>query len=263
MAGCRNSKPAPVRRLGMTRALVSSSDDISPRASCSTSSGTRSQGKSGRRRAWFSAATSSLLVTALGAVRLNAPLAVLASSRNRMAAISSVSEIQLMTCVPVPKRGSAPKRAGVSSRASTPPPLPRTRPLRRCATRMPACAAGAAAASQSETTRDKNPCPAGESSVTSRPPVSPYQPIAEAVSRTLGGAACAASTVASARVARTRLARISALYDRVHRWSPTPAPARWTQASTPLSAGSPASAARGSQRISSVACGGRLTRRTT
>jgi hypothetical protein len=76
---------------------------------------------------------------------------------------------------------------------------------------MPASAAGAVAASQSYTTRDRNPLPAGASSVTSRPPVSPYQPIAEAVMKVSGTGFAAASAVASARVASTRLALISDL----------------------------------------------------
>ena len=81
---------------------------------------------------------------------------------------------------------------------------------------MPAARAGSAAASQSCTTRDRNALPAGALSVTSRPPVSPYQPIAEAVMNAFGrGSAAAspvlASAVASAPVASTRLARISAL----------------------------------------------------
>ena len=44
---------------------------------------------------------------------------------------------------------------------------------------MPASRAGAAAASQSATTRERKAWPAGASSVTAAPPVSPYQPIAE------------------------------------------------------------------------------------
>ena len=78
-------------------------------------------------------------------------------------------------------------------------------------TRMPASSAWRAAASQSLTTSGRKPEPAGEDSSTSRPPVSPYQPMAEPDSRTAGGALAAASAPASARVPRTRLARISAL----------------------------------------------------
>ena len=51
---------------------------------------------------------------------------------------------------------------------------------------MPASRAGSAAASQSCTTRDRNALPAGAASVTSRPPVSPYQPIAEAMMNAFG-----------------------------------------------------------------------------
>ena len=53
--------------------------------------------------------------------------------------------------------------------------------------------------------------PAGADSSTSRPPVSPYQPIAEPDSRTAGGRLAAASAATSAWVPTTRLARISAL----------------------------------------------------
>ncbi len=76
---------------------------------------------------------------------------------------------------------------------------------------MPARLAGSAAASQSCTTRDRKPFPGGASSVTSPPLVSPYQPIAEAATKTAGVGLAAASAVARARVASTRLARISAL----------------------------------------------------
>ena len=53
--------------------------------------------------------------------------------------------------------------------------------------------------------------PAGASSVTAAPPVSPYQPIAEAEMNANGRGDKPARAVASARVASTRLARISAL----------------------------------------------------
>ena len=84
-------------------------------------------------------------------------------------------------------------------------------PERRQATRRPACRAGSAAASQSRTTPARKPCPAGEDSSTSRPPVSPYQPMADPHSSTGGGWSMAASRLASACVPSTRLARISAL----------------------------------------------------
>ena len=195
----------------MTRALVSSSDDISPSASRSTGAGTRSQGRSGRRNARCSAAVSSPLVTGEGAVRLNAPARPSVSSRNRMARTSSVSEIQLTTWRPSPKRGSSPSRAGSASRARTPPRGLRTRPLRACATRSPASRAGSAAASQSCASRARNPSPAGESSVTSRPPVPPYQPTADATTNVFGAGSHLVSAVARDRVASTRLALSSAL----------------------------------------------------
>ncbi len=76
---------------------------------------------------------------------------------------------------------------------------------------MPADRAGAAAASQSATTRERNAFPAGASSVTAAPPVSPYQPIAEPEMNVSGRGDKPARAVASARVASTRLDRISAL----------------------------------------------------
>jgi hypothetical protein len=210
-AGYRNSNPAFLRRLGVTHALVSSSDDISPSASRSTGAGTRSQGRSGRRNAACSAAVSSPLVTGFGAVRLNGPLVVSVSSRNRMALTSSVSEIQLTIWLPSPNLGSSPNLAGSASRDSTPPRGLSTRPLRVCAMRIPAFLAGSAAASQSCTSRARNPSPAGSSSVTARPPVPPYQPMADAEMSVFGGGSALVIAVASARVASTRLALISAL----------------------------------------------------
>src|SRR5689334_24961838 len=105
---------------------------------------------------------------------------------------------------------------------------------------MPVSAAGLAAASQSWTSRDRNAGPAGADSSTSRPPVSPYQPMADATIRVAGGWPSLVSAPASARVPSIRLALISALYLAVQRWSATPAPARWTQAPSPSSADRPA-----------------------
>ena len=219
----------------------------------------------------MSAAVNSEFVAGAGAVRLTGPLTSSRSSRNLMAPISSDSEIQLMTWRPDANLGHRPSRASGSSRASNPPRGVRTRPLRVWTTRMPAPAAGPAAASQSRTTRARNAWPAGPDSSASRPPVSPYQPMAEAVTRVAGGGSSLASAPASARVPSTRLALISALYLAVQRWSATPAPARCTQAPSPSRADearppeavSPASAARGSQRTSSAARGARRTSLTT
>jgi hypothetical protein len=180
-----------------------------------------------------------------------------------MAPISSCSEIQLMACVPDANLGHRPSRANGSSLASSPPAGVRTRPLRRFTTRIPAPAAGPVAASQSRTRRARKPVPAGADSSTSRPPVSPYQPMAEAESSVAGGEPSLASAPASARVPSTRLALISALYLAVQRRLATPAPARCTQAPRPSSASgfglSPASADSGSQRTSSADRGGRRT----
>ena len=182
-----------------------------------------------------------------------------------MAPISSDSEIQLMTCLPDPNLGHRPSRACAGAagradhRAGSGPG--------RCVGARRGCrrsAAGVAEASQSRTSRARNACPAGADSSTSRPPVSPYQPMAEAAIRVAGGGLSLASAPASARVPSTRLALISALYLAVQRRSATPAPARCTQAPSPSSppaayGTSPASAARGSQRASSAARGGRRT----
>ena len=81
----------------MTRALVSSSTAASPRPRRSAGAGTRSQGRSRRPTAAMSAAVNSAFVAGAGAVRLTGPLMSLRSSRNLIAPISSVSEIQLMT----------------------------------------------------------------------------------------------------------------------------------------------------------------------
>ncbi len=78
-------------------------------------------------------------------------------------------------------------------------------------TRIPASRAGAAAASQSATTRARNVFPAGASSVTGAPPVSAYHPMAEATMKVAGRGDKATRAAASARVASTRLDRISAL----------------------------------------------------
>ena len=252
----------------MTRALVSSSTEASPTARRRAGAGTRSQGRSRRPAAAVSAAVNSAFVTGAGAVRLTGPLMSSRPSRNVSAAISSDSEIQLMTWRPEENLGSTPSRASGSIRASSPPRGVRTRPLRGCTTRMPASAAGSAAASQSRTSRARKDGPDGADSSTSRPPVSPYQPMAEAATKVAGGGLSLASAPASARVPRTRLALTSALYLAVQRWSATPAPARCTQAPSPSRADepgapdaiSPASAARGSQRASS---GAREARRTS
>jgi hypothetical protein len=145
-----------------------------------------------------------------------------------------------------------------------PPPAARTSPVRGYTTRIPALAAGSAAASQSSTTRERKAFPASADSSTSRPPVSPYQPMAEPDTRVSGGELSLVSAPASARVASTRLVLISALYLAVQRWSATPAPARCTQAPSPSSSAGldglkPASAARGSHRTSSADRAGRRT----
>jgi hypothetical protein len=213
------------------------------------------------------AVVNSEFVTATGAVRLTGPETSLRDSRKPIARISSDSEIQLMACVPDPNLGHRPSRASGSSLASRPPAGVRTRPLRRFTTRMPACAAGPVAASQSRTRRARKAVPAGADSSTTRPPVSPYQPMAEAQSSVAGGEPSLANAPASARVPSTRLALISVLYRAVQRRLATPAPARWTQAPRPCRVSdfgpSPASADSGSQRTSSADRGGRRTSLTT
>src|SRR5579875_2087818 len=233
----------------------------SPMARRSAGAGTRSQGRSRRPRAAASAAVNSELVTGSGAVRFTGPARSPRPSRNRSAAISSCSEIQLITWVPGPNLGSRPSLASGSSLASSPPRGLSTRPLRTCTTRMPAFAAGSAAASQSLTTPARNVLAGGADSSTARPPVSPYQPIADAVTSVAGGMARLASAPASARVPSTLLALTSALYPAVQRRSATPAPARCTHAPIPVSSSgsTAASAAPGSHRTSSADRAGRRT----
>src|SRR5215469_11876926 len=89
--------------------------------------------------------------------------------------------------------------------------------------------------------------------------------MAEADSRTAGGVLAVASAPTSARVPRTRLARISSLYAAVQRRPPTLAPARWTTASRPSRApgANPPVGASGSQAISSSLAGAWRTSLTT
>ncbi|MBN9521295.1 hypothetical protein J0H58_22705, partial [bacterium] len=75
----------------------------------------------------------------------------------------------------VPSLSTAPppvRNAG-SCFASAPPRGVSTMPVRRKATRTPASAAGAAAASQSRHTSARKPAPMGESSVSTSSPRSP------------------------------------------------------------------------------------------
>jgi len=152
----------------------------------------------------------SALLTGEGVVRFTGPLMPSRPSRNRAAATHSDSPIQLITWLPVPIRPPRPRRNSGSSRPRIPPLGDSTTPERSVTTRIPARAAIPAAASQSRTTSERKPLPAGSDSVTSRPPVSPYQPMADPESSTSGGVAIAASAPASARVPCTRLSRISA-----------------------------------------------------
>ena len=83
-----------------------------------------------------------------------------------MARTSSVSEIQLITWRAVAEPGQHPEPGGQHQPGQHAAAGPRTSPVRRQATRMPAARAGSAAASQSCTTRGRKPVPAGASSVT-------------------------------------------------------------------------------------------------
>src|SRR3954447_21994920 len=87
--------------------------------------------------------------------------------------------------------------------------------------------------------------------------------MAELDNNTLGRGDNDAHAVAMVRVPSTRDLRISRLYAGVHRWSPTPAPARWTTASVPARPARSTSPVAGSQRTSSADCGGLRTRRIT
>src|SRR5262249_1600674 len=71
--------------------------------------------------------------------------------------------------------------------------------------------AGAGGASQWCGSGARNSSRGGVSSVTSRPPVAPYQPMADPLIRVAGAGSSLVSAVARARVASTRLALISAL----------------------------------------------------
>ena len=65
-------------------------------------------------------------------------------------------------------------RVHVSARHEVPPPaLVSTMPVRRWATRTPACSAGAVAASHCRQTSARKPCPLAAVSSVSRSPVSP------------------------------------------------------------------------------------------
>jgi len=179
-----------------------------PTASLSAGVGTSST--AGRRTAAARAEVNSALLTGFGVVRFTGPAMSARPSRNRAAATHSDSPIQLITWRPDPIRPPRPSRNNGSSLPSIPPRGDSTRPERSVQTRMPAAAASPAAASHSRTTSARKPRPAGDASVTSRPPVSPYQPIADPASKTPGGVVIAATARTSALVPFTRLSRISA-----------------------------------------------------
>src|SRR5665647_542468 len=86
--------------------------------------------------------------------------------------------------------------------------------------------------------------------------------MAEPLTRAMGSPR-SARAVAMVAVPSTREERISCLYAVVHRWSPTPAPARWTTAVTPDSSRGSSVRIAGSHQISWLARGGRRTRCTT
>ena len=201
-------KPSASSRFGITRALDRMSLLTPPTASFSAGTGTSIT--AGRCTAWASAAVNSALLTGFGEVRFTGPVMSARPSRNRAAATQSDSPIQLITWRPDPSLPPSPSRNSGSSRPSIPPRRESTIPDRSVTTRMPADAASPAVASQSRTTSGRKPRPAGSDSVTSRPPVSPYQPMADPDSNTPGGAAIAASAPTSALVPWTRLVRISA-----------------------------------------------------
>jgi len=113
--------------------------------------------------------------------------------------------------VPGPSLGSTPSLAAGSSLCSSPPRELSTTPLRGCTTRMPASAAGSAAASQSRQTPAIKDFPGGPDSSTCCSPVSPYQPTGEAETSVAGSGLSLASTPARARVPGIRLDLISAL----------------------------------------------------
>src|ERR1035437_10326493 len=141
----------------------------------------------------------SLLVTGSGAVRLTGP-ATSASSRKRMAATSSAMEIQLHHCRPSPNLPPRPSLKRGSDFFIMPPSTDCTRPVRRWTTLMPAASAGWVAASQALHTSGRKPAPAAVLSVHTSSPRSPYRPMADPESSTLGDAFIEASVIASSEV---------------------------------------------------------------
>ena len=103
---------------------------------------------------------SSALVTGFGAVRFTGPLTS-AVSRCWIAPTSSGSEIQLCHCWPLPNRPPTNNLNSGSIFFSAPPLAVSTMPVRRYATRVPAAAAGAAAASHCSHTSARNPVAGG------------------------------------------------------------------------------------------------------
>jgi hypothetical protein len=206
----------------------------------------------------------SAFVTGAGPTTFTGPAMSSRSSRNVTAASQSASEIHGSHWRPLPIRPAMPSRNGNSCGLRKPPSRCRAYPVRSRTTRTPALSAGPVAASQTRHMSARKPSPAGASSVTSRSPVSPYQPIALAFSSTPGRSSAGRPAIAAANVPvlSTRLVRSRFLYASVHRRSPTPAPDRLITAVTPDNVVGSSWPAAGSHRISSADLGGRRTSRT-
>ena len=184
--GSRNREPAASSRRGSTRALASMSLDTCRARAAAPAAGTSSPG---RCTAAASAEVNSALVTGCGAVRFTGPVISGWSSRKR-----TIADV-------VRQRDPAHELGARPQPGAQPEPEQRQQPAQHPAApgqhdtgaqldhADAGLAAGRAAASQSLTTPARKPEPAGADSSTSRPPVSPYQPMAEPDSRTDGGAA--------------------------------------------------------------------------
>ena len=213
--GYSNSKPASSSRFGSTRALVSSSDDISPRPSLSSGRGDAQPGEVGapergvqRRRqlgvgdrVGRGQVVGPAAGVRAGAVEQEADRADLVGERDPAHHLVAVAEAGQHAEAGRERQPAEHAAAGTEDEAAAQVGDADARRRGRARRRPP---------SRPPPGRG-TPCPAGASSVTAAPPVSPYQPIAEATMKVAGRGDEAARAAASARVASTRLDRISAL----------------------------------------------------
>ena len=237
-----------------------------PAATRSTGAGTHSS--AGRCSARPSAAVNSALVTGAGAVRLTGPSMSAWSSRYRIAATWSASEIQLMYWRPEPSRAPSPNRNSGSQRAEHAAAGATARPrVRRFTTRSAAARAGSrgrlpVADQAGQETRSRR--------ARTRPPRGPGVPVpadgraGQQHRRAAPSASASAVTRALVlwiRLARSfclRAARPPAARDRRAR---TGGRRRRRRRARPGRARRPLAC--GSQRTSPGRCGGRRTSRVT